>query len=1076
MAVVLLGIAARMAGAAEGTVRATRLHCEHLPNPIGIGVARPRLGWVAVSERRGDSQTAWQILAASSLERLSRDDADLWDSGRVEDNRTRDHRYAGEPLRSNQSCWWKVRLWDRDGRPGPWSEPAYFSTGLLNPGDWVAQWIGWNASRPEWRQEDFGTAQWIAHAADPEPPPAETRHFARSFELPTAATSAVVLVTVDDRGTVWLNGERVFNTPNVPDGWKQARRVDITRRLRIGTNILAVTVQNASPGPSGVLLRMVVELIDGRRLELVTDSHWVSTLRPPASWGRNPDLTTWPRVRVVGSHGVAPWGQIAAAQLLLPPARYLRGEFRIERPVRRAMLYSTALGIHDVWLNGARVSDDWFNPGWTDYGRRVYWRANDVTARVRTGTNVLGAILADGWYSGYVGYGQQRDHYGCHPRWAAQLHLEYADGSTDVIATGPGFRAATGSLLEADFLMGETCDARREPRGWSEPGFDASGWAAVDLGAELSPRVEWHPGPPVRVVGEFRPQAWNEPVPGVWVADLGQNFAGVVRLRVSGRPGQRIQLRFAERLNPDGTIYTENLRFARATDVYVCRGDGVEEWTPRFTFHGFQYVEVTGIEGRPADDLILGLALSSDTPLAGEFECSDPALNRLWQNILWTQRVNFIDIPTDCPQRDERLGWTGDAQAYIRAACMNADVQAFFSKWLIDLTDAQRADGQFPMVAPLKVAGDDGGPAWADAGVICPWTIWEVYGDRDLLERQYESMKRFVEFCVGRSKPNLDPPDQFHCFGDWLHIKAETPKPVIYSAYLAISADLTARAAAVLGRSDDERKYRDIFERVAAAFRAAYVKRDGRIEGDTQTAYILAFAANVLEPSQRPLAARHLAERIAERDYHLSTGFVGTRDIMLVLSAIDRHDLAYRLLHNETFPSWLFTVGQGATTIWERWDGWTPDKGFQTPGMNSFSHYAFGAVYQWMVENIGGIQSEAPGYRAVLIAPVLDPWLEWARVRYDSAAGRIVSAWRRTAGGGAQFEITIPCGVRARIVLPVVGGGDALRESGRPVRESAEVRRLAEHDTAVEMEVGSGRYEFAALRVTQPPKIEPPRR
>ena len=578
----------------------------------------------------------------------------------------------------------------------------------------------------------------------------------------------------------------------------------------------------------------------------------------------------------------------------------------------------------------------------------------------------------------------------------------------------------------------------------------------------------------MRAVGEFRPQSWSEPVPGVWVADLGQNFAGVVRLRIRGTAGQRIQLRFAERLNPNGTIYTENLRSARATDVYVCRGEGAEEWTPRFTFHGFQYVEVTGLNGRPAEDLILGLALSSDTPRAGEFECSDPALNRLWLNTLWTQRANFIDIPTDCPQRDERLGWTGDAQAYIRAACMNADVQAFFTKWLVDLADAQRADGQFPMVAPLKVAGDDGGPAWADAGVICPWTIWEVYGDRDLLERQYPSMKRFVEFCVARSKPDLRPPDKFHCFGDWLHINADTPKPVIYSAYLAISADLTARAAAVLGRTSDERHYREIFERAAAAFRAAYVKPDGRIEGDTQTAYILALAANVLEPSQRELAARHLADRIAERNYHLSTGFVGTRDIMLVLSAIGRHDLAYRLLHNDTFPSWLFTVRHGATTIWERWDGWTPTKGFQTPSMNSFAHYAFGAVYQWMVENIGGIRSEAPGYRKLCVAPVLDPWLEWARVRYDSAAGRIVSAWQKTTEGGARFEIEVPCGVPARIVLPAIGGVATMTESGRPVREHADVRVRAEREQEVELEVRGGRYAFAVERAAQPRKIERP--
>ncbi|MCX7818041.1 MAG: glycoside hydrolase family 78 protein [Kiritimatiellae bacterium] len=1072
----LVALGAGAFAAEEGAVNARALTCEHLINPAGIGVARPRLSWVPVSDRRNDAQTAYQILVASSPERLARSEGDLWDSGRVASDRARDHRYAGVPLRSNQPCWWKVRLWDREGRAGRWSEPAEFSTGLLKSDDWIAQWIGWNASRPASSEEDFGAAQWITHAADPEPAPAAARYLARVFELPAPATSALLLVTVDDRGAVWLNGERVMQTPNVADAWKQARSADVARHLRAGTNMLVVEVRNAAPGPCGMLLRLRAALAGGGTMELVSDGEWVSTASPPANWGKTVDFSKWAGVRVIGPHGVAPWGRIESAAPLLPPARYLRGEFLVARPLRRAMLYTTALGIHDAWLNGERVSDDWFNPGWTDYRRRVYWRAYDVTARVRSGTNVLGAVLADGWFSGYVGYGRQRDHYGLHPRWAAQLHLEYADGSTEVVATGPHFRAAAGALLEADFLMGEVCDARREPRGWAQPGFDASGWAPVDVGAALTPRVEWHPGPPVRVVGQFRPRAWTEPAAGVWVADLGQNFAGVVRLRVRGRPGQRIQLRFAERLNPDGTIYTENLRSARATDVYICRGESLEEWTPRFTFHGFQYVEVTGLDGPPSEDLILGLALSSDTPRAGEFECSDPALNRLWLNTLWTQYANFIDIPTDCPQRDERLGWTGDAQAYIRTACMNTDVQAFFTKWLVDLIDAQRPDGQFPMVAPLKVAGDDGGPAWADAGVICPWILWDVYGDRELLERQYESMKRFVEFCVARSTSDLRPPDKFHCFGDWLHINAETPKPVIYSAYLAISADLTARAAAALGRPEDERRYREIFERAAAAFRAAHVKPDGRVAGDTQTAYILALAAGVLTPEQRSLAARHLADRIAERDHHLSTGFVGTRDILGVLSAIGRHDLAYRLLHNDTFPSWLFTVRHGATTIWERWDGWTPDKGFQTPAMNSFAHYAFGAVYQWMVENIGGIRNEAPGYRAILIAPVLDPWLEWARVRYDSAAGRIVSAWRMTAGGGARFEIEVPCGVRARVLLPVLGGSTTVTEDGRPLRASADVRRIAEQPDALELEVGGGRYVFEAARVWKPAKIERPAR
>jgi alpha-L-rhamnosidase len=436
----------------------------------------------------------------------------------------------------------------------------------------------------------------------------------------------------------------------------------------------------------------------------------------------------------------------------------------------------------------------------------------------------------------------------------------------------------------------------------------------------VNPVIQAHPGPPVVVVQEFKAKTITEPTPGVYVLNLGQNFAGVARLKVSGQPGQKITLRFAERLNPDGTIYTANLRGARATDTYICRGEGVEEWMPRFTFHGFQYVEVTGLTKPPTTETVVGLALGSDTQVSGAFECSDPMLNQLHNNIYWTQRANFIDIPTDCPQRDERLGWTGDAQVYVCTATLNCDVQAFFRKWLVDLMDAQRADGQFPCVAPLKVAGSDGGPAWADAGVICPWTMYTVYGDRRALEHCYPQMKKFIAFCQERSKPDLTPPDKFHCFGDWLNIGANTPKDVIFLAYFAHSTKLTAQTAEVLGKKEEAAKYHQLFDDLKAAFNKAYVAADGRIKGNTQCVYVLAIAFDLLDADQLKLAAKYLVEDIESRDNHLSTGFIGTKDLMLVLAKIGRNDVAYRLIHNKTFPSWGFSIQHGLYRIVEMMD------------------------------------------------------------------------------------------------------------------------------------------------------------
>jgi alpha-L-rhamnosidase len=906
-AAILFGGIGRHAPAAPkvtqgGSLKPTYLRCEYLVNPLGIDENAPRLSWTVESSERAQKQTAYRLIVARQAETLTHDRGDCWDTGKVSGDETTAIAYSGKPLRDHERCYWKVKVWDKEGRESAWSEPTHWSMGLLDPSSWSAQWIGYDKPR-------------------------------------------------------------------------------------------------------------------------------------------------------------------ASSRLFLPPPSYLRTTFATTRAVRAATLYATALGVFDVSLNGKRVTEDRFNPGWTDYTKRVLYRAYDVTGLLRPGENALGAILADGWYSGYIGWKKIRDHYGSHPRFRCQLHIEYADGSTDEVATGSRWKASTGSLREADFLMGETVDARLALYGWDSPGFDDRKWDVVVTGSELGPKVEHHPGPPVRAIAEFRAVSIKEPKSGVYIFDLGQNFAGVPRLKVSGEPGQTITLRFAERLNADGTIYTANLRDARCVDTYICRGGGTEIWEPRFTFHGFQYVEIQGLKSPPTAETLVGVALGSETPVVGSFECSDPMLTRLHSNIYWTQRANFIDIPTDCPQRDERLGWTGDAQVYIRAACLNTDLQAFFTKWLVDLEDGQRADGQFPMVAPVKVAGDDGGPAWADAGVICPWTVFDVYGDRRVLAKHYEAMKRFIAFCQERSTPELLPPKAFHCFGDWLNIGADTPKDVICTAYFAKSTQLTARAAEVLGKADDAARYRELFERIKAAFNRAYVTPEGRIKGETQTGYVLALAFDLLDAVKAELALRHLIENIKAREWHLSTGFIGTKDLMLVLAKAGRNDVAYRLLFNESFPSWGFSIKQGATSIWERWDGWTPEKGFQDPGMNSFAHYSFGAVYQWMVENIGGIRSDGPGFKSLVIAPQVGDRLTWAKTSYRGIHGPIVSDWRRE-GDRFALNVTIPANTTATVWVPSAASSN-VSEGGRALEQADGVRLLRQDGDRTIVAIGSGTYRFVSALSAQ---------
>ncbi len=786
-------------------------------------------------------------------------------------------------------------------------------------------------------------------------------------------------------------------------------------------------------------------------------------------WDRNGQTSSWsqPAIWSMGLLKEADWKaqwigfdeprKGLSGDPLLPPVRYLRKDFESGKPVRRATLYVTALGLYEVHINGHRIGEDYLAPCWTDYNKRVYYNTYDVTDTVNQGVNAIGAMLGDGWYSGHIGYGHKRDHYGSKTRLRAQLVLDYEDGTSEVVATDRRWKASTGPLLEADFLMGVTYDARKEMPGWDEPGFDSTGWKRVNVTSNITAVVEAYPGVTIKKFRELKPVKITEPKPGVFVFDMGSNFAGFARLNVMAPRGKKIKLRFAERLNPNGTVYTKNLRSARTTDIYICRGGGQEVWEPRFTYHGFQYVELTGYVGKPDKNTITGIEITSAAPTAGTFECSSSMLNKLHRNIIQTQRANFMDIPTDCPQRDERLGWTGDAQIYIPTACWNSDVHTFFNKWLVDLTDAQREDGQFPCVAPMKVSGSDGGAAWADAGVICPWTIYRVYGDTQILEKYYDRMKRFIAFCKKRS-PGLLPPEEFHCYGDWLSIRADTPKDVITEAYFAYSTGLLARIAEALGKKGDTAKYNKLFEDIKAAFNTAYVADDGRIKGNTQAVYVLALAFDLVDGEKRDRAVQYLVDDIKSRNWHLSTGFVGTKDLMLVLTKIGRTDVAYRLLHNDTFPSWGFSIKHGATSIWERWDGWTPDKGFQDPGMNSFSHYSLGAVGQWMFENIGGINTDGPGFKRILIHPRPGGKITWAKVSYDSIRGLIVSDWK-VRDSRFELSISIPANTTATVYLPAKDPKN-VTENGKPVSKAKGVKFLRLEEGCAVFEVESGNYSF----------------
>lgn len=805
--------------------------------------------------------------------------------------------------------------------------------------------------------------------------------------------------------------------------------------------------------------------------------------------------------------------------LHLPAARHYRKEFDSSKTVKQATVFATALGIYELEINGKRIGDAYFAPGWTDYRQRAYYNTYDVTENLKTGENAFGAIVADGWYSGYVGFGlltgmgtekNGRDTYGKTPSLMAQLEIEYTDGTRKVINTNSSWKVTDqGPIQEADLLMGEAYDARKELTGWSSAGYDDSQWQNAiwakdngkikamfyegqnptepgrgpkitgtlrDLGFNR-PKLEAFPGVPVRIIEELPAKKVTKREEGIFSFDLGQNFAGVIRMKVKGPKGHRITIRYGEMLHPDGRLMTENLRKARATDYYICKGDpNGEIYEPRFTFHGFQFVEVSNFPGKANLETITGLVMHSDTPMTSEFTCSDPMVNQLFKNVVWTQRANFLDLPTDCPQRDERMGWTGDAQAYVATAAYNADIGAFYTKWLRELMESQRPSGAFPGYSPFPFQhGWDFGSAWADAGVICPWTIWQAYGDLRVIKDCWEPMTKFMDWRKRTSKNDLGI-SHGNAWGDWLAQGASTPLDYVDTVYYAISSKMMAEMADAIGHKNEAKKYRAQFERTRTAFIKKYMNEDGSINVRTQTAQALALFADLVPDDKREGTAKYLAAMIQDQGNHMSTGFLGTRPLLPVLSSAGQHDLATFLLQSREFPSWGYEIANGATTIWERWDSYTKEDAFgrHNAAMNSFSHYAFGAVCEWMFRTLAGIDSDGPGYKTIIINPnppspnsnAMHEPIDWVRASYDSIRGPIVSDWK-IENGKFHLNVSIPANTTAKIYIPTTEK-NSISESGKSLQESSFVKFVKTEGNRTVLAVESGDYQFVATSSLKP--------
>ncbi len=792
----------------------------------------------------------------------------------------------------------------------------------------------------------------------------------------------------------------------------------------------------------------------GRESKWSETAYWETGLLSPTGWK-------------------AQWIELSSDTNRYSPSPHLRKEFTLNKPVKSARVYVTSHGFYELHLNGKKVGDQVLTPGWTSYLKRLQYQVYDVTSMLTTGKNAIGAILGDGWYRGTLAWRNNWGIYGKRLGLLMQLKIIYNDGSESLIITDGSWKGIIGgAIVMNDIYNGETYDANRKLTGWNMPGYDDRSWFPVVIGNYALNNIVSSEGVPIRKIEEIKPLRVFRTPKGSLVVDMGQNMVGWLRMKVKGPRGTVVTIRHAEVLDKYGEFYTENYRTAKAQLTYILSGDGEEVYEPRFTFMGFRYAEVSGFPGELTVDNLTGVVVHSDMNRTGNYECSNPLINQLQHNIQWGQKGNFVDVPTDCPQRDERLGWTGDAQAFSRTAAFNYDVYSFFLKWLKDVSADQRPGGEVPVVIP-DVLNKQGSPTvetsagWGDVAVIGPWTMYMVYGDKQILENQYSSMKAWVDYIVKQAGEKMIW-EKGSIYGDWLFYHPPVnnhPEPdghtehdFIATAYFAYSANLLAKTARELGKAEDEKYYLEIFEKIKKVFNYEYVTPAGRIGTNSQTSYVLPLMFGLLSDGIKPRAAKFLVEDIKSRGNHLSTGFLGTIYLCHVLTQNGYTDVAYDLLVQEKYPSWLYPVKMGATTIWERWDGQKPDSTFQDAGMNSFNHYAYGAIGDWMYRVSAGLETLTPGYRNLLIQPHPTNKLDFARASFESQYGHIYSGWERK-GESIIVKVEIPANSKATILLPAKSALQ-VTENGAPLSANKNLSVITGDDSRVKIEAGSGSYVF----------------
>jgi alpha-L-rhamnosidase len=1038
-------------------LRVTDLRAENIVALLGTEATHPRLSWRIEAGGRSAVQASYRIRAFASPEEP---DTLLWDSGSVASAASLDVAWGGPPLASMQRVWWSVEITDADGNVAH-SEHAWFETGLRTPADWRGAWI--EAEDPIAEADRKAGLAWIWSET---PLDARLHAFRIDFDAPEDLERAEILLAGKDhlRG-VWING-----TPAElpwPFGWDTSLPFwgtlsPFEGEVQPGRNSVCGLVEAQTNGffpvDGGAFAALIrLHRKDGSIERIVSGPAWQVMPSPPPGW-TEPSFDTSGWVAAVTS-GANVHNDPRPSE----PAIQLRTAFESRGPVVAARLYATALGAYEARINGKRVSDAVLAPEMSVAHNHILYQTYDVTDLIAPGENALAAIVGDGWYASPFGWRIERYGFGPAPRrFRAQLRVDYADG-TEWVMTGTDWRIAPSPILKSEIYDGETFDARAATPGWDIPEFDASSWAPAKVGVEPPAQLIAQTSPAIEPKGTLRAVNVTEPTPGRYVFDFGQNFSGWARIRATGPRGTTITGRFAELLAPDGTADLANLRLARATDHFTLAGTGaIESFEPHFTYHGFRYVEIEGFPGVPTADDVEGVILHSACRETGTMHFPDaPLLQQIWQNALWSQRSNFFAVPTDCPQRDERMGWTGDIQVFLDAAAFNMEVDPFIRRFLGEVRAAQQPDGALPIVVPQPLSFPNVVTAgWSEAGIILPWQLWQRYGDTAVIDENWAMMEAWMAYVGRRNPDHVWREDRGLDLGDWLSVDAikpddeTTPRILCATAYWAWCAELLADMAEATGRGDTVTRYRALRADIGNAFTAEFLAADGTAGNGSQTSQVLALHMGLVPEDRRAAAAQVLAADIRRRGMKLSTGFLGTPYLLDVLADAGHWDEVAGLLLQTGYPSWGYMPEQGATTMWERWNGDVGDL-----SMNSYNHYAFGAVVGFFYRRLAGIAPAAPGFRRIAVRPLWLPAVGRVEARFESPVGQIATATDGDEEGLSRLALSIPANTIAEVELPA----RAWREGGTPIDRHRDIRAFARAGDLVRFEVGSGDYDFSIL-------------